>query len=157
MMAKNEGQSAGGRPPEREEAKRAAVAVRTTPAIKALLVEAAEASGRSITQEIEARLEASFRSDRHLGGPAQDEFLRLAALHMDVVSERADGPWHQQWSDWDTVRSTLIHFLSALEPKRSEDSFAAQNYRPDPDGLLMRMKLIGGSRLERMKGQRHGA
>ena len=38
----------GGRKPERDEVKRAAVAVRTTSAIKARLVEAADLAGRDV-------------------------------------------------------------------------------------------------------------
>lgn len=42
------------------EARREALSLRTTPTIKAALVAAASQSGRSLTQEIEFRLEASF-------------------------------------------------------------------------------------------------
>lgn len=46
------------------EARREAMSLRTTPTMKAALVAAASQSGRSLTQEIEFRLEASFSEDR---------------------------------------------------------------------------------------------
>lgn len=55
-----EARNRGGRPRERDEVKRAAITIRTTSAIKEQVKAAAEANGRSVTQEIEFRLERSF-------------------------------------------------------------------------------------------------
>lgn len=157
-MAKQEGNSAGGRPLEREEAKRSAVAVRTTPAIKAALVEAAEASGRSLTQEIEARLEASFRRDRSIGGLLQDEFVRLATLYMDVVSEQADAPWFESYGNWEAVKNAVISLFNAIEPTTAaEESVTVEAERLAARDTLLRMKIVGTRRLARMKAGDDGA
>lgn len=54
-----------GRPPKHEsDVKRIPIGFRTTPEFKAKIDAAAAASGRSLAQEIELRLEQSFRDDR---------------------------------------------------------------------------------------------
>jgi len=53
-----------GRPPLNEEVKRCPISVRVTPTMKAAIEAVAKANGRSITQEIELRLELSFARER---------------------------------------------------------------------------------------------
>ena len=52
-----------GRPCHGEEAKRCAIGVRVTPAMRSSIDAAAAANGRSLSQEVEFRLERSFRDD----------------------------------------------------------------------------------------------
>jgi hypothetical protein len=52
-----------GRPRLNEDAKRVPVSFRTTPNMSEKITAAAKASGRSLAQEVEYRLERSFRDD----------------------------------------------------------------------------------------------
>ena len=97
----------GGRKPEGNEPKRAAVAVRTTPALKAKLEAAAADSGRSVTQEIEARLEASldFKWDG-LDVKAQELFVAIAR-DIRRAEELTGKRWHKHLPTWAMVREAL--------------------------------------------------
>ena len=74
----------GGRPPERDEAKRAAISMRITPATRAALDDAANRAGRSLAQEVEQRLERSIEVEAANGGPA------TAALVQSIVADIAE-------------------------------------------------------------------
>lgn len=85
----------GGRPIERDQAKRAAVALRTTPAIKGRLQSAADTRGRSITQEVEHRIERSFETDDLFGGQHNVRLLVLLAAEI----RRAEHATGKAWND----------------------------------------------------------
>jgi hypothetical protein len=74
-----------GRPPlPADEAKLAPVVIRTTKALRDELQKVAQASGRSLTREIEARLARSLWEDRDKG-PAELRLDILARQLMDLV------------------------------------------------------------------------
>jgi len=104
----------GGRPSERDEAKRAAVAVRTTPTIKAMLKAAADARGRSITQEIEQRLERSFDDERLLGGSASASLLRRLLSLIEDAETEAGAAWHESYVAYHAVRRSLLEGIPQL-------------------------------------------
>ena len=64
---------AGGRPTEGEEIKLSPLNMRTTPQLRAMIERAANANARSLTQEVEFRLRASFRDDEVLAALARIE------------------------------------------------------------------------------------
>lgn len=97
----------GGRKPEGDEPKRSAVAVRTTPAIKALLVAAANEAGRSVTQEIEARLEASLAEDRPNRTPETMRLLAGLAEDIERAEHLTGRRWHKDVVTWAMVREAL--------------------------------------------------
>lgn len=94
----------GGRKPERGEAKTAAVAVRTTPGIKAQLEAAARAAGRSVTQEIEHRLSASLAVP---SAGATAELLAAIAADIARAEELTGKHWHKDLRTWAMVREAL--------------------------------------------------
>ncbi len=76
------------------ETKRAQVPVRTTPSAKARLVAAAKTNGRSLTQEIEQRLERSLVEDDAQGGGRNARlFHRLAAEIRRVEAATGVSIW----------------------------------------------------------------
>ena len=69
-----------GRPPRTEgEPKRAAFHTRLRAGLKERLEESAAKAGRSLSEEIEFRLERSFSEDRSLGGPTAASAFRACA------------------------------------------------------------------------------
>ena len=84
----------GGRPRHHEgEVKKSAIAVRTAPSIRDALKSAAEQSGRSITQEVEARLVASLERD---GGTRTPETERLLTEIGNAIAE-IEGWTNKRW------------------------------------------------------------
>lgn len=97
----------GGRKPEGDEVKRSAVAVRTTPTIKARLAEAAEEAGRSVTQEIEARLEASLAYDQPERTPETIRLLGAVAADIERAEKLTGKRWHKDVVTWAMVREAM--------------------------------------------------
>ncbi len=112
----------GGRPREREEAKRAAVTIRTTPTVKDQLVAAAEASGRSLTQEIELRLEASLARDAIAGSPETERLLSAYAAEIAQVEGVLKKRWHKDLKTWGAVSELLkAGPINRMQPDRTYD------------------------------------
>lgn len=104
----------GGRPPHHEgETKKAAIAVRTAPSIRDALKAAAAAAGRSVTQEVEARLSASLERDAGQRS-AETELLlnRIAAEIAEIEKMPGMKRWHR---DRTTAGAVLEMF--ARRPK----------------------------------------
>jgi len=91
-----------GRPPTpTERAKRHAVGIRTTKALKDSLQRAADSSGRSVAQEIEFRLERSFESDEFLKevfGTSRLQYIFKTFSAM-VHATAPDECWDDSWLD----------------------------------------------------------
>lgn len=105
-----------GRPPKGGDAKRHAVGIRTTRELKAQIEEAAEASGRSMAQEIEYRLETSFKDEEELGGRRTASLARALAYNIAMIEEVAGARWFETQEAWATVRKTLPNVMMAFVP-----------------------------------------
>jgi hypothetical protein len=87
-----------GRPPKSGERKGVNLTFRTKLDLKSLLQKAASDSGRSLSEEMESRIEDSFRTQdliRTLGGPQADPVVRpilyyLGALEKHGMNWRSD-------------------------------------------------------------------
>ncbi len=82
-----------GRPPKAEGAKRSAIAVRTTEETKSRITRAAEAAGRSLTQEIEQKLELALSLEDEFGGPAGIALHRRIAWAVKQAEQQAGSRW----------------------------------------------------------------
>lgn len=109
----------GGRPSERDEPKRAAIALRTTPAIKERLFEAAEARGRSITQEVEARIEESFALEAELGGARLKPTLMEIAAQFARAEKMAGAVWNDDPKAYWLARIMLDDWIKRARPTPS--------------------------------------
>jgi hypothetical protein len=100
-------------------AKRHPLSMRTTLDIKRRLERAAVASGRSIAQEVENRLERSFVYDEAFGSPeVRDAVLRMAAAFAIAGSGSAMSKGLGGLGDWlhdaDAYRAAMCGVLDAL-------------------------------------------
>lgn len=128
-------QNKGGRPTERGEVKNAAVAVRTTPTIKAALKRAADEAGRSITQEIERRIEVSLSGDRVRRSVETEALLNDLAREIDQIEQARGKRWHKDLETWAAVAEAIKG--GAIERARPD--------KPVDDEFVMAAikKLIG--------------
>ena len=86
----------GGRPRHHDgEVKKSAIAVRTSPSIRDALKKAADESGRSITQEVEARLVASFDRDGGNRSPETERLLSNLASEIADIEKLTGKRWHK--------------------------------------------------------------
>lgn len=106
----------GGRPTERGEAKRSAIAVRTTPAVKDRLTDAATRAGRSLTQEIEQRLERSLEGEDALGGAETANALRALASEIANVERRTGKSWLEDHATHTAATTLMLLKLDSLMP-----------------------------------------
>lgn len=117
----------GGRPAHHPgEVKKAAIAVRTAPSLRDALQAAAKEAGRSVTQEVEARLAASFDQDGGRRSPETQQLLNKIAAEIAEIEAEAKAPWHRS-------RRTAGAVLEMFEKKpqhwiRTDD--------PDDDELV---------------------
>jgi hypothetical protein len=110
-----------GRPREKTEAKRSAIAVRTTPDVKARLVEAAKKSGRSLTQEIELRLERSVEAEDHAGGPATAALVQAIIADIAAIEAITGKSWAEDNVTYSAVRRAVIAAVCDRPPRRVEN------------------------------------
>jgi len=73
--------------------KRAQIPIRTTEEIREKLQAAADWAGRSLTQEIEQRLERSVIAEDELGGPKRTRFIRSLAARIDQAESATGKSW----------------------------------------------------------------
>ena len=128
--------SRGGRPAERGEAKRSPINMRTTPAIRAALEEAAERGGRSLAQEIEQRLERSIEEESRRGGPQTAALI--AAILSDIADiEAATGKqWHEDIATFGAVRYAISEQLADRLPIPREQVREAQKKIAGADAVM---------------------
>jgi hypothetical protein len=99
-----------------EKAKRDVIAVRATEEFRQQIDDAAAQAGRSMSQEIEARLRDSFEADRAHGGGEQAEVVRRMASIMNFVSRRFGVSWMHDEAGFDVVVEALDEMLAGLRP-----------------------------------------
>jgi hypothetical protein len=93
MVKGSEDRRPRGRPALPDEmGKRYSLGIRTTRELRDALKDAADASGRSVAQEIELRLERSFETEDAYGGPRLARLFRMVAA-MAAVAEVDHNPF----------------------------------------------------------------
>jgi uncharacterized protein (DUF1778 family) len=85
------------------------VTVRLTAETKRDLEEAADSSGRSLSQEIEVRLEHSFSIDRMLGGGDTAMLLRALAGVVWIVEQHYGQKWNTNDITAAAVKAAIDH------------------------------------------------
>ena len=81
--------------------KAAPTGFRPTPQLRSALEMASKENGRSLSQEIESRLERSFHVDTEYGGSQQQALFRTLAAVAAVIEERTGKSWIEDW--WTAV------------------------------------------------------
>src|SRR5262245_28606922 len=93
-----------GRPPKSEEDRKAVnFTFRSRGQMRERLQAAAAASGRSISEEIERRLEGSFLGEELYGGPRLSAVFRALAAHIAIAKAQTGDNWEEN----DEARSRI--------------------------------------------------
>jgi len=93
--------------------KRYPLNMRTTKELRDKIEEAATASGRSLVQEVEVRLEKSFQEDDAYGGPHLSRVFRLLADYKALIEAKAG----VRWTESDRVRDEIAQVFTELLAK----------------------------------------
>jgi hypothetical protein len=115
-MAKRRG-GRPSRPPEPGE--RVVMSFRVTPDLKARLDQAAEQTGRSLTQDIELRLQQSFDLETLLGEPSARTLTVLHILCGLATFETGGKDWLDDPAAFTVVLNRWIDELERLGPRSS--------------------------------------
>ena len=125
-MGKKPSKPRMGRPPLPPGKRRgASMGFRPTPEIREKLEEAANANGRSMSQEVEHRLEQSFEGDEALGGR---QFRAMFSLfgNAAVLIEQQTGKAHfEDWYTYVAVRNAWQHLIAGFGPSPPAEYHAA--------------------------------
>jgi TraY domain len=130
----------------RGQAKRHPLNMRTTEAMRRRLEQAAEASGRSLVQEVEHRLERTFTQDEAfeatLGGKHNADLFRALTTATWLI-EKGTG---KQWSEDIATAHQVRHALSTIVLAIFRGGLTPQDVRnlmnvatqplPNPDGSI---------------------
>lgn len=122
-MAKQQKPRRSGRPalmPEKK--KQSPVGFRPTADLKALLDQAAKENGRSVSKEIETRLEISFRGgDAIAGGHKNASFFRIIGLVFGGISHgtSADSVWDRPQAFVEAADAMRVFFDSLAKGRRN--------------------------------------
>ena len=100
---------------------RNSLGLRVTAETKNRLEAAAAASGRSQSQEVEFRLERSFRKEDDgiaaLGGSEQHALFRMMAAAAEIIENRTGKSWSSDWETSIAVRDAWEALTAAVLPK----------------------------------------
>src|SRR5688500_8310253 len=117
-MKRQKSQRSRGRPPlPSGQAKRFTVAFRVTANRYRELFDAAEKSGRSVSQEAEMRLEQTFRDEEYLGGAETGGVLQMMSGACRVIEARLNGKWSSSMEIYHEVRKAWRKIIDDVKPK----------------------------------------
>ena len=140
-MAKKPSKPKMGRPPL-PPGKRlgASMGFRPTPETRERLEKAAKANGRSMSQEIESRLERSFASDdghmESFGGELNYKVAKAMFAGADALSSIKAESWLSDATTFDEVFACWILFLNQLRPKEIATTGPGAGSKWDLPGYL---------------------
>ena len=138
----SQGKKARGRPAlPPEKGKRHAVGIRTTRKLKDLLQRAADLSGRSLAQEIEYRLEASFQTEDAFGGPRTAALLRSLGAAAQLWKGGATDAWLDDPRARRSIFQTWKQQLAVTHARLSEKEQSV------PEVLLSHVRLFAQSNM----------
>src|SRR5262245_17786435 len=102
--------------------KRHALGLRVTAECRKALEEAAASSGRSISQEIEFRLEQSFHQDATFGGRAMAGLFHMMAGAATLICEwRGLKSWSSDWETFHAIRAAWHELIDQAVPDMPMD------------------------------------
>jgi len=137
-------------PTKGDDAKRRIVTMRVTNAAYDRIAAAAEASGRSVSQEIESRLELSFQEERILGGKSTALLSKLIASTIGLVEVETGRDWTEDRMTWEAVNAAVQRIISWFQPSLDFDIW--DKYRDSALLPFAEAAWAVQERRERMKG-----
>jgi hypothetical protein len=114
-----EGRKAG-RPSKGDKAKRAPLNMKTTPQLRDRMQRAADANGRALTQEVEARLDRSLDRDNQYGGQHVATFVDLLGMAIRVIEQKHGTRWIDDPGTFDAVEAASLRLLSWNRPREPD-------------------------------------
>jgi hypothetical protein len=93
------------------------------------LFDAAEKSGRSVSQEAEMRLEQTFRDEEYLGGAETGGVLQMMSGACRVIEARLNGKWSSSMEIYHEVRKAWRKIIDDVKPKSTGVSEAVDKAR----------------------------
>ncbi len=125
-MNKKPAKKMGRRPLPPQKRRRASMGFRPTPEVRRQLEQTASANHRSLSQEIEARLELSFAREsakvETLGGDATYAVAHALAAAAAAVSKKTGSSWLEDAGAYREAEKAIFLLLEAFRPGR-EGSF----------------------------------
>ena len=118
-----ESKKARGRPQHTTQRKSRSLNLKTSDELRALIDAAASASGRSLTQEVERRLEASFGVSAAAMTTDLGPLFRRMSMLIEMIELRSEKKWTEDSATWFAVVGGIKDLLARFEPD-------------DPAGLL---------------------
>lgn len=112
---------AGGRPRQGEEVKLAPLNMRTSPELRAKIEEAADANGRSLTQEVERRLFSSFTLDQYVGRMHIQSLTLMLGAAVSLIEDRTGKRWTEDQETWIMVSEAVMRLLRWDRPPPDSD------------------------------------
>ncbi len=103
---------------------------RPTPRLRSALEKMSKENGRSLSQEIESRLETSFHAEREYGGAQQQALFRALAAVASVIEERTGKRWIEDW--WTAVAVSTAWRDLVREFRPGPDKVLEPNFAPIP-------------------------
>jgi hypothetical protein len=137
-------------PTKGEDAKRRIVTMRVTNAAYDRIASAAQASGRSVSQEIESRLELSFQEERMMGGKSTALLSKLIASTVALIETETERNWTEDRMTWEAVNAAVQRIIGWFQPSLDFDIW--DKYRDS--ALLPFLEAVWAvqERRDRMKG-----
>ena len=131
-MAKKQSKTKMGRPPLSPGKRRgASMGFRPTPGIRGKLEEAAKANGRSMSQEVEHRLERSFEGDEALGGLQLHGLLHFLVGVAKIIQARNGKSASDDWKTGLAVRHAWKRLIFDWLPKPPAEWIAEGEWLSD--------------------------
>lgn len=111
-----------GRPALPDEQKRQQIGVRTSPALKAALEQAAAENGRSVAQEAEWRLQRTFEEEERAGGDHTASLLRIVGAEIEKIETVTGKRWSKDLKTWAAVARMFAYGpVREVRPDKTSD------------------------------------
>lgn len=115
-------ESKRGRPALPDEQKRQQIGVRTSPALKAALEQAAAENGRSVAQEAEWRLQRTFEEEERAGGDHTARLLRIVGAEIEKIESITNKRWSKDLKTWAAVARMFAYGpVREVRPDKTSD------------------------------------
>ncbi len=123
----------GARPRGPFEGKRKTLTTRITEKTRESLEKAAQEADRSLSQEIELRLEQSFLEDGFLGGPENATAAKLVGPILQDVEARTGKSWREDKNTYYGAVAAVLAIMRVLGPEDVPQPKMAFDEDPDAD------------------------
>lgn len=133
-----------GRPPKApEDRRRHHQSFRTSEKLRAALQEAADANQRSMSEEAEYRLEASFDAERRLADQSSGLKLALRAVERtwQFLEERISDEWADHESGKAAMRQAMLDVINFGFPAKLREEMTEAE-RVELDQLLSQVEIV---------------